>query len=143
MDDILCCSHNPLLIIDVLALTYDLKNKLVVLSTIYLGDDINKYQVKSDKSHWSILSTRYLKNLIKTVEELLKDEDVQLRKFKFDGRQPLMNGYQQELEQSNELIPDLVSCYVQLIEILRWAVELGSIEIFKEVALKSHYLASP
>ena len=49
-----------------------------------------------------------MKNVIKTVEELLKDEDVQLRKFKFDGRQPLMNGYQQELEQSNEQIPDLV-----------------------------------
>ena len=88
-------------------------------------------------------SKQYVKNVIKTVEELLKDEDVQLRKFKFDGRQPLMNGYQQELEQSNELIPDLVSCYVQLIGILLLAVELGSIEIFKEVALKSHYLASP
>ena len=125
---------------DVLELTYDLKNKLVVLSTIYLGDDINKYQVKSDKSHWSILSTRYLKNLIKTVEELLKDEDVPLRKFKLDGNQLLLNGYQPELEQSSKLIPDLASCYVQFIGILLLAVELGCIDIFKEMALKSHYL---
>ena len=64
----------------------------------------------------------------------MKDEDVPLRKFKLDGNQLLLNGYQPELEQSNKLIPDLASCYVQFIGILLLAVELGSIDIFKEMA---------
>ena len=67
VDDKLCCSHNPQVIIDALALTYYLKDRLVVLPTIYLGADMNKYKVNSRKSHWGILSTQYTNNSIKTV----------------------------------------------------------------------------
>ena len=42
---------------------------------IYLGAEINKYQVRSGKCHWGILSTQYVKNAIDMVEGLLKDRD--------------------------------------------------------------------
>ena len=53
------------------------------------------------------------------------------------------NRYWIELEQSYEIRPDLVSRYLQFIGILRWAVELGSIDIFADVEIMSQYLVSP
>ena len=98
MDNVLCCSHNPQLIIYVLALSYDIKDGSVGPPTIYLGVEINKYQVKSGKSHWITLSTQYVNNTINTAEVLLKDEDRQLIKFKLAEKQPLPNRYRQELD---------------------------------------------
>ena len=54
-----------------------------------------------------------------------------------------MNGYRPELEQSDDLSPEIASHYLKLIGILRWAVELGRIEIFTEVVVMSKYSASP
>ena len=47
MDDVLVCSHDPKLIMDNLALIYDLKEGSVGKPTIYLGAKIKKYQVNS------------------------------------------------------------------------------------------------
>ena len=44
---------------------------------------------------------------------------------------------------SAKLNETLTSRYRKLIGILRWAVELGSLDIFFETALLSQYLASP
>ena len=71
MNDVLCCWNNPQLIMDTLYLAYGLRNGLVVPPTIYLGAEIKKCQVKSGKSHWSVPSTQYVNNAIKTLEVLL------------------------------------------------------------------------
>ena len=80
-------------------------------------------------------STQYMKNEINIVERPLKDGDRQLIKVYSSVKQPLPNGYQTELRQSDELIPELVSSYLQLIDILRWAVDLGRIKILTEVVV--------
>ena len=67
----------------------------------------------------------------------------QLRKVKSSGKQPLPNGYWPELEQINDMSPELASHYLQLIWILSWGVEIGRIEIFMEVAVMSQYSVSP
>ena len=76
-----------------------------------------------------------MKNDINTVEVLLEYEDTQLRKVKSAVNQPFTNGHSPELEQSNELIPELESRYLQLIGILICAVDLMSIYIFLEVVV--------
>ena len=83
---------------DALDLTYDLKYGSVGTPTIYLGTEINKYQVKSGKYHWSMSSTQYVKNVINMVEGMLKDEDIQLRKVKLSGKRLLPNVYFPYLE---------------------------------------------
>ena len=93
MNDVLCCWNNPQLIMDTLYLAYGLRNGLVVPPTIYLGAEIKKCQVKSGKSHWSVPSTQYVNNAIKTLEVLFKYEDIHLRKVKADGNQTLLNRY--------------------------------------------------
>ena len=74
---------------------------------------------------------------------MLKDEDRHLKKVKYTGKQPLPNRYLKELEQSDDMIPELVSRSLQLIGILNWEVELGRIEIFMVVGVMSQYSASP
>ena len=75
VDRLLCFSHKPQLIIDVLDFMYDLKDGLVGPPKIYLGDYIKKYQVRSGKSYWSMSSIQYVKNAIKKLERMLNDED--------------------------------------------------------------------
>ena len=71
VEDVLACSHSPQEILDALALMYDLKEGSVGPPMIYLGAEINKYQVKSGKEHYRISSTRYVKNAIKMVDNLM------------------------------------------------------------------------
>ena len=48
-----------------------------------------------------------MKNEIKTVEVLLKDDYRQLRKVNSSGKQPLLNRYRPNLKQSDDIIPEL------------------------------------
>ena len=57
VDDLLCCSHNTQLTMIELDLTYDMKDRLVGPPKIHLRAKIEKYQVKSGKSHCIISST--------------------------------------------------------------------------------------
>ena len=71
VDDILYCLQNPKLIMDVLSLTFDMKDGSVGPQTVYLGAEIKKYQVKIGKSYWSTASAHYMKNFVKMVEGML------------------------------------------------------------------------
>ena len=134
-DDGLTCSHAPQSIMDNLAMSYDLKEGSVREPRIYLGEEIKKYQVISGKEHYSMSSKKYMKNSVKKVEQLLLEEGRTLRDTRTSGKQPLPSKYQPELEQSYELSTDMISRYLQLIGILRWALEIGRIDIFAEVAI--------
>ena len=88
-------------------------------------------------------STQYVNNVINTAELKLKNEGRQLRKVELTVKQPFLNVYCSELEQSNEQSPDLASRYPQFIGILRWALDLGIIDIFVGVFEMPHYSVSP
>jgi hypothetical protein len=74
---------------------------------------------------------------------LLREDGKELRTTQRRGRTPLPVAYKPELELSKELDGEMISRYLQLIGILRWAVELGQIDIALETALMSQYSASP
>ena len=73
---------------------------------------------------------------------MLKDEDRQLKKIKSARKKLLPNGYRTDLDQSNDLRLELASYYLHLIGILLLAMELRSIDIFKEVEVFSQYSVS-
>lgn len=143
VDDILCVSHNPQAIMDVLAMSYDLKEDSMGPPSIYLGAGVEKYQLDDGTMAWSVTSQQYVENALLTVDSLLKQEGLELKAMKKSGNTPLPHGYRPELEASAELGDNKASRYLQLIGILRWAVELGRIDIHLEVALMSQYNASP
>ena len=69
-----------------MSLAYDMKYRSVGPTKVYLGAEIKKCQVRSGEYHFRVFSTQYMKNAIKTVEGLLKNEDRQLSKFKSTGK---------------------------------------------------------
>jgi hypothetical protein len=77
-----------------------------------------------------------------TVKGLLV-EDVEGYVLKNKAKNPFPMNYQPKLDVSNELGPELSSRYLQLIGIVRWAIELGRIDIHYEVSLLSQYQANP
>jgi hypothetical protein len=87
-------------------------------------------------------SEKYVTNAVSTVESLL-DEDGQGFHLRTKAKDPMPVSYRPELDISNELSEDLSSRFRQLIGILRWAIELGRLDIYHEVAILSQYSASP
>ena len=65
--DVLYCYQITHMIMDVLALEYDLKYGLLIPLRIFLGAETKKYQVRSEKSHWSMSITQYVNSAIKTL----------------------------------------------------------------------------
>ena len=80
----------------------------------------------------------YIANPIKVVEHLFV-EDGEGFSLKNNVKNPFPTGYWPELDVSEELGPDLASCFMQLIGILQWVVKLGWIDIFFEVSSLSQY----
>ena len=56
---------------------------------------------------------------------------------------PFTSNYRPELDATGELTDDDHGWYMELVGILRWAVELGRIDIQYEVTALSSYIASP
>ena len=140
-DDILCVSHQPQVTMDMLSQLYDLKDT-VKPPQRYLGANIDRWTLPDGRDVWSMSGRDYLKNSIKTVKEMLKADGIQFPGGKRAER-PYPKSYKPELDTTPELRDDLFSRYQQLIGILRWAVELGRIDIALEVSLLSSFLCMP
>ena len=86
-------------------------------------------------------SDSYARNALRIVEGYLK---VQGQGFKNKASCLFSNcNYKPELDDSPLLEPDMISRYQQLIGILRWACELGRLDILLETLLLSSYNAAP
>jgi hypothetical protein len=80
----------------------------------------------------ALYGLKFLKETIRNLELDLKKIDKRLPGNK---PTPLSSGYRPELDVSAPLDDDYVSWYQKLIGALRWAVELGRIDIHLSVAL--------
>jgi hypothetical protein len=142
VDDILAISHKATKLVSQIGEYYWIKPGSDKAPEIYLGADIEKIQLKDGQEIWASSPRTYVRNAIKTVEALF-DEDGEGYALKNHVKDPFPNNYKPELDVSDELGPELLSRYLQLIGICRWAIELGRIDIFHEVALLSQYQANP
>jgi hypothetical protein len=140
VDDILIVPHNPQLHLQ--------KLKQFHMSAVgkpdqYLGANIKRVTIPGDDSgmeYWSMTSQSYVRNAVNNVREMLESEGYDL---KTTAKTPFPSNYRPELDVSDELDAELCSRYSQLIGVLRWMIELGRIDIYYEVSVLSHYLASP
>jgi len=142
VDDVLAMSHRAREVIDSIGEIYKVKPGSDKSPDIYLGANIEQIQTPDGRMIWSMSSRDYVKNAVEVCENLLK-EDGEGKTLRKDARGPLPTGYRPELDVTRELGPELVSRYLQLIGILRWAIELGRLDIFYEVAILSQHQANP
>jgi hypothetical protein len=140
VDNILIISHDPNQAMTAIRLTYRLKEEPTPLKT-YLGATIKEWHIPGDIQHvWSMNSQHYIKEAIRCLEmELQKSGKALIGKPKV----PTQHGYRPELDTSPLLNDDQANYYASLIGVLRWAVELGHINIHIYMALLSSYLAQP
>jgi hypothetical protein len=140
VDDVLVISAAPGLIMKTIQQAYHLKDSPTAPTT-YLGAAIKEWSIPSEtRKVWSMKCIQYLKEAIKNVElELAKSEHC----LRGKPTTPMQTGYQLELDVSPVMRPDQANYFQSLIGILRWAVELGYIDINIDVALLSSHLAEP
>lgn len=89
---------------------------------------------------WVISSEKYIKASLANVEQKLQESGQRLPSRCYT---PFSHGYRAETDESGELKADGVQYYQELVGILRWAIELGRIDILTEVSMLSTYLAMP
>jgi hypothetical protein len=142
VDDILVLSYKPKDIIATIGQAYRLKENSVSEPRTYLGAEIKPFR---DPNHpqiemWSMSADKYLKEALRNLEYDLENAELHLPT---KVTTPLSHKYRPEMDVSPLLDDAYTRWYQQLIGILRWAVELGRIDIHLSVALLAQYLAQP
>jgi hypothetical protein len=138
VDDILVLSHQASEIMKTVERMYRLKEPATTPTT-YLGATILEWSVSGNKM-WAMSLQKYVKEAMHCLEiELSKSG------HRLTGKTvtPMTPGYRPELDVSPLLETDQASYYTSLIGILCWAVELGCIDIYIDVALLSSFMAQP
>lgn len=134
VDDFLMIIHNTDSIINAIK-SVPFKLKDVGPPKRYLGASISTYQL-GKKKFWSMSADQYIKNALIAIKE----------KYILDSKRvttPMSSGYRPEVDTSELLNDDDANYYQSLIGILRWAVELGHIDIAIEVGMLSTFMCSP
>eukprot|EP00978_Attheya_sp_CCMP212_P019915 scaffold56546_cov29-Attheya_sp.AAC.1 len=116
---------------DMIGKLYNLKN-LVEEPERYLGVNLKKWMLPDGREVWSANGKEYIKNALPLVKKMAEAHDNKLPGGKRAERPLLLKSYQAELDTTTLLNDDEASEYQQCIGILRWAVELGWIDIALE-----------
>ena len=140
VDDILHLSHDTKPTMDALGALYLLKPEACGQPTRYLGANVGKYQLPDGREVWSMSSYDYVRNAVKNLEVTLNEEGM---KLKGRAERPLPSNYRPEIDISPLLSDELANRYQNLIGILRWACELGRLDILLEVSWLSSYTTQP
>ena len=89
---------------------------------------------------WSISPEKYCKASVLNVEQKLNEEG---KRLPTKCKTPLKIGYRPELDVPQELKADGVQYYMEIIGVLRWAVEIRRADIIYETSIMSTHLALP
>ncbi len=141
VDDMLMISHEPRVTMNALSQLYRMKEGSVGKPTKYLGADVIEYTLPGDANpKWGFSSQQYIQEAIRTVEiELLKTNYV----LSNIANTPMSSGYRPELDITPYLNDAQANWYQNMIGVLRWAIELGRIDIHIEVSMLASFLVQP
>jgi hypothetical protein len=107
-----------------------------------LGSQIGKYKFNDDKQAWYMSAQQYLQQAILEIESKWGA----LNKI-FGNRQvldvPIQAGSHPELDTSRFLDDDDIQLYQSYIGVLRWAVELGRIDLAHSAGVMACFSAAP
>ena len=139
VDDVLCVSHDPHPTMKGIQGTFKLKDDKIEEPESYLGAQLAQKMIGGTKC-WTMSSEQYVKAAVANVETKLDKTGQRLPTRCFT---PLKSAYRPELDVTAELKIDGIRYYQELIGVLRWAIELGRIDIAIEVSMLSTHLAMP
>jgi hypothetical protein len=140
VDDVLAISDNPEKTLKGIQSKFKLKDDKMEVPDTYLGADLSEMDNEDGDICWAMSSDKYCQALVKNVEDVLSKKGLRLPSKCFT---PLKHGYKPELDCTGELKADGLQWYQELIGSLRWAVEIGRVDILLETSNMSTYLALP
>jgi hypothetical protein len=139
VDDILCILAEPKATMSGIQATFKLKDDRIEKPEMYLGAQLS-LKVMNGVECWTMTSEQYVRAAIANVEAKL-DESGQ--RLPTRCATPMQANYRPELDVTPELKLDGIRYFQELIGILRWAAEIGRIDIVIEVSMLSTHLAMP
>jgi hypothetical protein len=122
---------------------YILKPDSIGKPKSYLGAEIGEYRLpdQPEKVRWSMGSGKYVKEAIRNVQNWLEDQNLPPLKSKASSVLP--SNYRPELDASEYCDDEMADFYQQQAGVLRWAVELGKINVTAEASMMASYSAAP
>jgi len=140
VDDCLVVSLNPEIIIQRLKKDFGYRLKDVDEPKRYLGAMIGKYDI-GNTTAWSMSSELYLRRALEEVENRWGNLSKMFKRDQLDI--PVPTNYHPEMDQTKMLEDDEKQLYQSYIGILRWAVELGRIDIAHCAGVMARFSAAP
>ena len=140
VDDILCVSHNPTATMKLIQSKFKIKDDKMEPPDTYLGATISKIDNVHGDECWAMSSDQYCSALVANVEDELYKKGLQLPSRCVT---PFSNGYQPSEDCTAELKAEGLQRFQEIIGSLRWAIELGRVDILLETTLLSKHLALP
>ena len=140
VDDVLVISANPQVTIDGIEDVFKLKGGKAEIPEMYLGASLAMVDTPTGGKCWSISAEKYVKTAVDNVEKKLITEG---KRLPTKCVTPTTHKYRPEEDETPELEGEAITYFQELIGILRWAIEIGRIDILLEVSLLSSQLASP
>ena len=107
---------------------------------MYLGDKLRNVVLENGVEEWATSASKYVQEALSNSEDYLYEH--------FGGREfakriinPFELEYDPLMDSSDELGPIFLNYYQSQVGVLRWMVELGSIDIITEVSMLASKLA--
>ena len=133
VDDLIAVSQDAKKVLQDISQNIKLKNDKIEPPTNYLGAKLCTKVIDGVK-RWTIMSEDYVNAAVKNVEEITKKRP----RYKLTKQPTPMSGnYLPELDGTDELNADDVRLFQELIGVLRWATELGRVDVLHEVSILS------
>lgn len=137
VDDIFAISDKPKVTLEQIQEDFKFKDGKMEPPDVYLGSTLENKEFNGVKC-WTMASHKYVNAAIENVEKKLADNDMRLPKR---ADTPMSSNYRPEEDVTAELQGTEHTYFQELIGILRWAIELGRIDIMMEVSMLSTHLA--
>ena len=139
VDDILAISHKAKDALKAVQAVFKLKDDRIEPPDMYLGATLSVMEDNGVQG-WCMTSDKYVKAAVENVELELSRVNQRLPSR---CKTPMTVRYRPERDVSAELTSAGVQRYQELIRVLRWAAELGRVDILLETAMLSTYMALP
>ena len=142
VDDLLCIAHDATAPLREVMSDFKFKKDAIEPPEIYLGARLQAKDLNGRKM-WTMSSQDYTKAIIANLEERLTKKRSNAKLPSKSVKTPIASAYVPEFDLSEELRGDDITMFQELIGELRWAIEIGRVDILTEVSILSAYQASP
>ena len=139
-DDVMVICKNPNLVLQCLDKYFKVKDNSIHSPNIYLGGKLRPVTLPSGKICWGQSASKYVQDAVHNLENWLKERN---NKLPTRCDTPMSTSYRPELDTSEQLDTEMTNYYQLAIGVLRWAVELGRIDITTEVSMLASQMALP